>query len=220
MIPNSSAITEDMATTISRRDRKRQETKERLFEAAMTLLEQRDFDAVTVQMITDAADVGKGTFFNHFDSKEAVVGYFFERQFALFSQTPLSHPEDLPPDESIWEQTRRALHLLVEQHAKRDKRLTRTLLSLTLTNPIAQGASFLVKSRVKEIMTQVIRIGQERGELRQDVPNLALTEYMMSFYFYTLWRWASPETTEGLETLLDATYQLILEGVCVQPHSE
>ena len=89
-------------------------------------------------------------------------------------------------------------------------------MSLTLTNPLVQGASLLVKSRVKEIMTQVIRIGQERRELRQDIPNLALTEYMMSFYFYTLWRWSSPENTEGLETLLDATYQLILEGVRVQ----
>lgn len=186
----------------------------------MALFEQRDFDAVTVQMITDAADLGKGTFFNHFDSKEAVVGYFFERQFVLFSQTPVSQPENLPSDISVWEQTRRALHLLIEQHAKRDKRLTRTLMSLTLTNPVAQEASFLIKSRVKEIMTQVIRIGQERGELRQDIQNLPLTEYMMSFYFYTLWRWASPENTEALETLLDTTYQLILEGVCVQPRSE
>ncbi len=182
----------------------------------MTLLEQKDFDAVTVQMITEAVDVGKGTFFNHFDSKEHVVGYFFERQFRLFAQTPIFHPENLPKEISIWEQTRTALHLLMEQHAKRDKRLTRTLMSLTLTNPIAQEASFLVKSRVKEIMTQVIGLGQERGELRQDLPAVMLTEYMMSFYFYTLWRWASPENTEPLEALLNTTYQLILEGVCVQ----
>ena len=182
----------------------------------MTLLEQKDFDAVTVQMITESADVGKGTFFNHFESKEHVVGYFFERQFVLFAQTPIFHPESLPTEISIWDQTRAALHLLMEQHAKRDKRLTRTLMSLTLTNPIAQEASFLVKSRVKEIMTQVIGVGQERGELRQDLPVLMLTEYMMSFYFYTLWRWASPETQEPLDTLLDTTYQLILEGVCVQ----
>jgi AcrR family transcriptional regulator len=216
MIPDILPTAEDTELTLSRRQRKGQETKERLFDAAMTLLEQRDFDAVTVEMITEAADVGKGTFFKYFARKEAVVGYFFERQFALFSQTPIFHPENLSADVTVWEQTRQALHLLSEQHAKRDKRLTRTLMSLTMTNLVVQESSSLVKSRVREIMTQVIRIGQERNELRQDLPNALLTDHMMSLYFFTLWRWSMPENNEELRTLIDITYQLLLEGVCVQ----
>ena len=31
--------------------------------------------------ITNAADVGKGTFFNYFDNKEGVIVHFFESQF-------------------------------------------------------------------------------------------------------------------------------------------
>lgn len=216
MIPETLATAENTALILPPRLRKGQETKERLFEAAMDLLEQRDFDAVTVEMITEAAEVGKGTFFKYFARKEAVVGYFFERQFALFSQTPIFHPETLSADVTVWEQTRRALHLLIEQHANRDKRLTRTLMSLTLTNPDVQQASYLVKSRVRDIMTQVIRIGQERGELRQDLPNDLLTDHMMSLYFFTLWRWSTPENTVELQTLLNTTYELILEGVCLQ----
>ena len=68
-----------------RRERRRQETRERLFQSAMRLLSERDYTEVTVEMITEAADVGKGTFFNYFLTKEAVISYRFEQQFQLLS---------------------------------------------------------------------------------------------------------------------------------------
>ncbi len=69
-----------------RRERRRVETRERLYEAAMTLLSERDFEAVTIEMITEAADVGKGTFFNHFANKEAIVGYRYERTLPFLTE--------------------------------------------------------------------------------------------------------------------------------------
>src|SRR5438105_9812722 len=71
---------------LSRRERRRTETRERLLEAALRLLSERDFDAVTVEMITEAADVGKGTFFNYFANKEAIVAYLFESRLRLLTE--------------------------------------------------------------------------------------------------------------------------------------
>lgn len=56
-----------------RRERHRRETFERLVRAAREIMFNRGFNEITVQDITDAADVGKGTFFNYFRSKEHVV---------------------------------------------------------------------------------------------------------------------------------------------------
>ncbi|MFD8767324.1 TetR family transcriptional regulator [Streptomyces mirabilis] len=41
--------------------------------ASLTLFEERGFDAVTIDDIAAAANVARGTFFNYFESKEAVV---------------------------------------------------------------------------------------------------------------------------------------------------
>ena len=63
-----------------RRERRRQETSEKLFLAAMELFSRKGFAQTKVEDITEAADVGKGTFFNYFPSKEHVLGYLVSKQ--------------------------------------------------------------------------------------------------------------------------------------------
>lgn len=60
-------------TDLSRRERKKQETREKLFTSAMQLFKTHGFSATSIEQITQNADVGKGTFYNYFPSKEAVV---------------------------------------------------------------------------------------------------------------------------------------------------
>src|SRR5207253_9675765 len=65
---------------LGRRERRAAETRERLFRAALRLFEERGFSATTVEDITEAADVGKGTFFNYFPSKEHIIAAFGQLQ--------------------------------------------------------------------------------------------------------------------------------------------
>jgi AcrR family transcriptional regulator len=58
-----------------RRDRKKQATRRALRNAALQLVAERGLAHVTIEDITELADVAPRTFFNHFSSKEsAVVG--------------------------------------------------------------------------------------------------------------------------------------------------
>ena len=60
---------------LSRRERKKEETKERIYKAAFELFKERGFEATTIDDISEAADVAKGTFFNYFPRKEALLAY-------------------------------------------------------------------------------------------------------------------------------------------------
>lgn len=55
------------------RERKRQQTRERLTRAAMALFLERGFEATTLDDIASAADISRRSFFHYFDSKEDVV---------------------------------------------------------------------------------------------------------------------------------------------------
>jgi AcrR family transcriptional regulator len=66
---------------ISRRERKKQETYDRLFNSAIRLFQTQGYEQTSVEQITQQADVGKGTFYNYFESKEAVVSEFSRRKY-------------------------------------------------------------------------------------------------------------------------------------------
>src|ERR1700756_1105431 len=51
----------------------RPSVKEEIVQAAVKMLHERGFNATGVQDITDAAGVPKGSFYNHFKSKEALA---------------------------------------------------------------------------------------------------------------------------------------------------
>jgi len=62
--------------TISRRERKKRDTKRRILDAAMQLMADKSYDAVRIEDICVAADVANATFFLHFPNKSALVVAF------------------------------------------------------------------------------------------------------------------------------------------------
>jgi AcrR family transcriptional regulator len=66
-----------MSTLTDRRSRKRLATRQTISTIATRLFMERGFDAVTVDEIAEAADVGRVTVFNHFPRKEDM---FFDRE--------------------------------------------------------------------------------------------------------------------------------------------
>src|SRR5947209_10521808 len=69
-----------------RRTRRSADLRERLFRAALNLFAKQGFAETTVEDITNAADVGKGTFFNYFPSKEHILIAFSEMQLGKLQQ--------------------------------------------------------------------------------------------------------------------------------------
>ena len=71
---------ESSGSTSSRRQRRSADIRDRLFGAALELFAQKGFAETTVEDVTEAADVGKGTFFNYFPSKDHILLAFGEMQ--------------------------------------------------------------------------------------------------------------------------------------------
>src|ERR1700686_5660048 len=83
--PSKPVVRADLSGSISssdRRQRRSADIRERLFRAALALFAQKGFVETTVEDITEAADVGKGTFFNYFPSKDHILLAFAEMQLS------------------------------------------------------------------------------------------------------------------------------------------
>jgi len=95
----------------ARSSRRRRETRARLLDAALKLMADRGVDGVAVNEITEAADVGFGSFYNHFPSKEAIHAELIDLVFGEFADAldrSLGHVGD--PAEVIAASVRHTLH--------------------------------------------------------------------------------------------------------------
>jgi AcrR family transcriptional regulator len=63
---------------VDRRARRKAETRAKLLEAAQAVFARQGIDATRINEITEEADVGFGSFYNHFESKDAVVAAVVE----------------------------------------------------------------------------------------------------------------------------------------------
>lgn len=77
-------------TSRNRSDRRRERTRAALVAAAKAMLTTREPGEVSIQELTDAADVGFGSFYNHFNSKqelfEAAVDEVIEEHGAMLDE--------------------------------------------------------------------------------------------------------------------------------------
>jgi len=70
----------------SRHERRRLQTRKQLIETTMQLVLEKGYDAISIQDITDRADLGRGTFYIHFKDKEEIVWIVFQELFRTLEQ--------------------------------------------------------------------------------------------------------------------------------------
>ena len=70
---------------------KSKETKERIFQAAKTILQRSGYESLSIKNICEEAGVSNGSFYHHFKTKDDLLSYYIEAQ-------PTVNPEllDLP----------------------------------------------------------------------------------------------------------------------------
>jgi AcrR family transcriptional regulator len=63
----------------NRTQRRASKTRIRLLKAALSVFAEAGTDAATIEMITQRADLGKGTFYRHFADKSEIIGALIEQ---------------------------------------------------------------------------------------------------------------------------------------------
>jgi len=187
-----------------RRERRRRETRERIFRAALRLFAQRGFLATKIEDITEAADVGKGTFFNYFPSKEHLLVAFAEMQMAK-AQAVVG---TFPGHPTYHELMRRLLPVIAEEPGQ-SAALVRSILAAALLNTPARRVmrrNFM--RRFLPFQTSLLDAGQQRGEVRDDRKAPELAQHVLRNFLGTLFLWAlAPQ--KGLAAGMVSNFELL-----------
>ena len=191
-----------------RRSRRSAELRERLFRAALDLFAKKGFAETTVEDITNAADVGKGTFFNYFPSKDHILLAFAEMQLGRLRQAVDEARQTSEPLPKFL----RSLTTRMTAEPSRNPDIIRVLLLAFLSNPEVRQAMMDLQARVLALHAEMVQLGQERSEIRNDLPPMAIAQVFRQMIFGTLLIW-SLYGDASLQSRMDSAFEIIWTGL-------
>ncbi|HBM89536.1 MAG: TetR/AcrR family transcriptional regulator [Parvibaculaceae bacterium] len=192
---------------LPRRARKKQETRWRIFEAAVALMSERGFDDVKIEEICAAADVASATFFHHFSSKAALVRAFLDKLH-------LRIREQLADNREKTANERLALVLgevaqIWDEHAAFAPNLF-----AAFSAESSQGFDFhKPDSGLMGMVSEIVKDGQKSGEFKPEVnPHLVAISVVGLWSAMAMARTHSAQPA-SLRASKEETLALVLHGI-------
>ena len=165
-----------MSDEPTRVERRMAQTRRTIVDTAITLIRANGFEATTMEQIAAEADIAKGTLYNYFPSKEAIIGAYVGQSFAERHGDRITRMRDLPD-------TRARLTLMLGGLMERVQAQA-DIFELYLAHRVRAVVSLRPdeseggKSGFGALAAEIVQLGQEAGEIRRDLPLVMLVEFI------------------------------------------
>ncbi|MCG5457821.1 TetR family transcriptional regulator [Micromonospora sp. PSH03] len=189
-----------------RRDRKKAQTRAALTAAALRLVAERGLEHVTVEEISEAADVSSRTFFNYFTCKDEAL----TDDPALDGNPVVARLAAAPAQVSALQAVRAALDESVDS-IQADRELWRLRLTVIAQNPALLPRLVAGNSATEQAMVAVVAtrlgVGPDHGH-----PPLVVAVAGAAFRTALL-RWAAGDDARPLHDFVDEAFAAIAAGL-------
>jgi len=189
-----------MATQAARRDA----TREAILSAADKLFRRHGFQGTAVERITAAANLAKGTFYQHFQSKdEVLLALIRQEERDLTAEVEKRLRGDTPPLK-VGRWLVRSMAQSCEAHRKT---VTQSMLT-AMANPARKG-----EPSARTSFSRVFEAAQREGEVRRDIDPYDLALTLVAGMVPTIVQWAESGPKGALAVSLEKIWRIFLEGV-------
>ncbi len=197
--------------TLSIREQQKRDRKERIFGAAMQLFEEHGFQETTVIDIAKAARVSRGTVFNYFPYKEAILIEHLAQKLANMRERVQANAVSKSPVDSLYE----VFHELAG-FSEAQKQLILPL-SYELLNPDPERSkNAFVSLPLVPFLAELLGQAKATGLVRSDFSRERLARTIANTFFLTALQWAAYRQDISIQDELKVALRLTLEGIVVK----
>lgn len=182
-------------------DRRVRRTRNRLSQALLELIMEMGYEAITIQEITDRADLNRATFYLHYSTKEELLLVSLEERFdELVSQF-----DQLSAERPIWEDKQSIL--LTFQHVADNAEFYKVLLS-------EPSMGYIIHRIVDYIAEMSGKLAQDSmpDDAALTIPGDLLSRHVAGSLFALLRWWAINDMPHSPEYMTQITHQLCVNG--------
>ena len=191
-----------------RMERKREETRRKIIAAAVGLFNQQGLAVTSMEQIARAADIAKGTLYAYFPSKEAIIVAFMQTTFQERSPARTAQLRDLADTPARM----RLIFADLVAGVQRQKDVFETYMLHRVRCMLSFQQDADLASGFHLLGGEIIRLGQQAGEIRTDWPQLLVEdlfeftfiEVIKQFYFDPLTFQAEPAIDQAVELFMRA----------------
>lgn len=204
-----------MITKINNRTKEQgAETKKRLFECAEKLFQQYEYKDVSVESITKAAGVTKGTFYVHFDSKDALYIALFAAYIEYLDLDYASFLDNLPADlsasEMIMAFVEEIANLMVNKVGYDN---IKTIYKLQLTNALDMHTITGYRRKIYDLFNHLLTLGAKQGEFNTSIPLETLTRHFVAAIRGLTYEWCIRYPNYNLKEQIQVHFKLLIYGI-------
>lgn len=190
------------------------ETKRKLFESAQKLFVERDFAEVSVDNIVEEAGVSKGTFYVHFESKDAliasIISDYASRIDLNYKAFLDSLSPSMPASDVLLAMSRNIADLLVNTIGYE---MMRTVYQLQLTRAVDMDAIKGYSRELYKMFSDILEQGIRRGEFKTDLPLETLSRHFVMAIRGLCYEWCIRYPNFELKEEVAAHFQILLNGI-------
>ncbi len=185
-------------------DRRQKKTREAIFDAFSSLLARKNYGDISVQDIIDAANIGRSTFYSHFETKDYLLRDLLEELFGHIISTAMGI-SDGARGCALGESTDSVfLHLL--RHLQENDRNIMGLLS-------SQNNEIFLRYFKENLKKLIVTEYADCGRLKHsELPEDYLVNHISSSFVETVDWWISHGMKEDAE-LVTAYFLSVIEPV-------
>ena len=184
-------------TPPSRHERRRLQTRKLLIQTTLQLVLEKGYDAISIQDITDRADLGRGTFYIHFKDKEEVVWTAVRDLFQELEQAAHKQLDRRMPQVEYYGL------LSIFSHAEKNRDLYRVMFG-------GRGAAMLT-ARVQDLMAEAflydIRNAPARPDIKFNLPEEIRAQLLTGVVSRLLFWWLETPNNYSAEQMAAMTYK-------------
>ncbi|MEK3765717.1 TetR/AcrR family transcriptional regulator [Solibacillus sp. FSL K6-4121] len=199
---------------LTERQKKALLTKEKLYITALDLFTKHGFEHVSVEQITKACNVSKGTFYTHFPSKYDVILEKFEEMDNYYIEIEKNIPDHFNAVEKILFIFREQM-IYLQNHVGKD--MLRTVYTAAMTKEVEKN-HFLINPQRKifQMLRQFVIEGINQHEFKPDVTLEVATKYVERCMRANVYDWLiHDESFDLVEEMVDFTGSM-LDGLIVK----
>ncbi|WP_456409656.1 TetR/AcrR family transcriptional regulator [Oceanithermus sp.] len=197
------------------RERQKQRRRERILRTAIELFKERGFQQTTAVDIAKASHVSRGTFFNYYPYKEAVLlDYGAELLDLAWREAKKSLDAGTPPLEvlqAFWDR-------LAELSERELGRELLSHLAYELVNPDPERAHAASEALpMGQYIAEILRPLARAGRLRSDLTPERMANSIADAFLLAVLRWAGHTPERSLAGELHKFLTVVLKGVLARP---